>query len=71
MSDNSHYRYRGEDLERYRAALYAQWIAKRDGLTVPDRKIDPHHVSIDWDANDRPRAVTFYGANHDLRVRLP
>lgn len=66
-----HHRYRGEDLRRYRAALYAQWLASRDGLSVPDAQTSPYAVGIDWDDDDRARAVTFYGQSYDLRIRLP
>jgi hypothetical protein len=71
MSDNTHHRYRGEDLERYRAALYAQWVASRDGLTVPDALTHPDNISIEYDGQNRARAVTFYGAGIDVRVCLP
>lgn len=66
-----HHRYRGEDLRRYRIALYAQWLANRDGLAVPDGQTHPDRVGIEWNDDDQPTAVTFYGASYDLRVRLP
>jgi hypothetical protein len=71
MIDNTHHRYRGEDLERYRAALYAQWIASRDGLTVPDALTHPDNISIEYDGQNRARAVIFYADVIDVRVRLP
>jgi hypothetical protein len=71
MSDNTHHRYRGEDLERYRAALYAQWLASRDGVTVPDHHARPDNISIEYDGQNRARAVTIYGDGIDVRVRLP
>jgi hypothetical protein len=71
MSEDIHHLYRGEDLERYRAALYAQWIASRDGLTVPNALTHPDNISIEYDGQNRARAVTFYGDGIDVRVRLP
>jgi hypothetical protein len=71
MSDNTHHRYRGEDLARYRAALYAQWVASRDGVAIPNHHTNPYNVSIEYDGQDRARAVTFYGDRIDVRVRLP
>jgi hypothetical protein len=71
MSDTMHHRYRGEDLDRYRAALYAQWLASRDGVTVPDHHTHPDSITIEYDNRNRARAVTFYGAEIDVRVRLP
>ena len=66
-----HHRYRGDDLRRYRVTLYAQWLAQRDGLAVPDDRTHPDRVGIEWNDDDRPTAVTFYGASYDLRIRLP
>jgi hypothetical protein len=71
MSDTMHHRYRGEDLERYRAALYAQWLASRDGVTIPDHHTCPDNILIEYDGQDRARAITFYGDGIDVRVRLP
>jgi hypothetical protein len=71
MIDNTHHRYRGEDLERYRAALYAQWLASRDGVTIPDHHTHPDSITIEYDGRDRARAVIFYGEGIDVRVRLP
>jgi hypothetical protein len=71
MSDNTHHRYRGEDLERYRAALYAQWLASRDGVTIPDHHTRPDNISVEYDNQNRARGVTFYGDGIDVRVRLP
>jgi hypothetical protein len=71
MSDNTHHRYRGEDLDRYRAALYAQWLASRDGVTIPDHHTRPDNISIEYDKWNRARGVTFYGNGIDVRVRLP
>jgi hypothetical protein len=71
MSDNTHHRYRGEDLERYRAALYAQWLASRDGVTIPDHHTHPDSNTIEYDKWNRVRGVTFYGDWIDVRVRLP
>ena len=66
-----HHRYRGEELERYRIALYAQSLAQRDGLPVPDAMLNPDTIEIEWTKNNRPRAVTFHGASFDLRIKLP
>jgi len=71
MTASLHHRYRGEDLERYRAALYAQWIASRDGVTIPDHHTRPDNIAIEYDGRNRARAVTFYGTGIDVRVRLP
>jgi hypothetical protein len=71
MSEDIHHRYRGEDLDRYRVALYAQWIASRDGLTVPNALTHPDNISIEYDGQNRARAVTFYADIIDVRVRLP
>lgn len=65
-----HHRYRGEDLRRYRVMLYAQWLAERDGLAV-SLDAHPDRVGIEWNDDDKPIAVTFYGASYDLRIRLP
>ncbi len=66
-----HYRYRGEELERYRIALYAQSLAQRDAPPLPDALLDPDTIEIEWTKNNRPRAVTFHGASFDLRIKLP
>jgi len=66
-----HHRYRGEDLDRYRAALYAQWLASRDGIVIPDDRTHPDRITVEWDDADRPRAVIFYTVGIDVRVRLP
>jgi hypothetical protein len=66
-----HHRYRGEDLERYRAALYAQWLASRDGVIVSDAHTHPDRITVEYDGWDRPRAVIFYTVGIDVRVRLP
>jgi hypothetical protein len=71
MSDNTHHRYRGEDLDRYRAALYAQWLASRDGVTIPDDRTHPDRVTVEWNEDNRARAVIFYTVGIDVRVRLP
>jgi hypothetical protein len=71
VTDNSHHRYRGEDIERYRVALYAQWIASRDGVAIPDHHTRPDNIAIEYDGRNRARAVTFYGGRRDVRVRLP
>jgi hypothetical protein len=71
MTTDTHHRYRGEDLERYRAALYAQWLASRDGIVVPDERTHPDRITVEYDAQDRPRAVIFYTVGIDVRVRLP
>jgi hypothetical protein len=71
MRDNTHHRYRGEDLDRYRAALYAQWLANRDGIVIPDERTHPDRISVEYDGRDRARGVTFYGDGIDVRVRLP
>ena len=71
MSDNAHHRYRGEDLDRYRAALYAQWLASRDGIVIPDDRTYPDRITVEWNEDNRPRAVIFYTVGIDVRVRLP
>jgi hypothetical protein len=71
MSDNTHHRYRGEDLDRYRAALYAQWLASRDGVTILDHHTHPDGITIEYDKRNRVRSVTFCGGGIDVRVRLP
>jgi hypothetical protein len=71
MTDNSHHRYRGEDLERYRAALYAQWLASRDGIVIPDDRTHPDRITVEWNEDNRARAVIFYTVGIDVRVRLP
>jgi hypothetical protein len=71
MIDNTHHRYRGEDLERYRAALYAQWLARRDGIVIPDDRTHPDRITVEWNEDNRARAVIFYTVGIDVRVRLP
>jgi len=71
MIDNTHHRYRGEDLERYRAALYAQWLAGREGILIPDARTHPDRITVEYDGPDRARAVIFYTVGIDVRVRLP
>lgn len=77
MSATMHHRYRGEDLDRYRAALYAQWLASRDGIVISDEHTQPDHITVEYNAQGRARAVIFYTAGIDapvgidVRVRLP
>ena len=71
MSDNTHHRYRGEDLNRYRAALYAQWLASRDSIVIPDDRTHPDRITVEWNEDNRARAVIFYTVGIDVRVRLP
>jgi len=71
MSESLHHRFRGEDLDRYRAALYAQWIAQRDGITIADERTHPDRITVEYDDDDRARAVIFYAVGIDVRVRLP
>lgn len=66
-----HHRFRGDDLQRYRAALYAQWLAERDGIVIPDERTHPDRITVEWDDKDRARAVIFYAVGIDVRVRLP
>lgn len=69
MTDNrDHYRYRGEDLDRYRVALYAQAMAARDGLAIPDALLDPGDIEIEWTKGNRPRAVIIRAPSFELRV---
>lgn len=68
MSDNTHHRYRGEDLDRYRVALYAQAMAARDGLAIPDALLSPDDIEIEWTRDNRPRAVVIRRASFELRV---
>jgi hypothetical protein len=77
MSEDLHYRFRGDDLQRYRAALYAQWLASRDGIAISDEHTHPDHITVEYDGRNRARAVIFYTAGVDapvgidVRVRLP
>jgi len=71
MSESLHHRFRGDDLQRYRAALYAQWRAARDGITIADDRTHPDRITVEWDDDDRARAVIFYAVGIDVRVRLP
>jgi hypothetical protein len=71
MSDDLHHRFRGDDLQRYRAALYAQWLAQRDGITIPDERTHPDKITVEWDDDNRAKAVIFYAVGIDVRVRLP
>jgi hypothetical protein len=68
MSDNTHHRYRGEDLDRYRVALYAQAMAARDGLAIPDALLSPDDIEIEWAKDNRPRAVIIRAPSFELRV---
>jgi hypothetical protein len=76
-TDDVHHLYRGEDLERYRAALYAQWLAERSGVAISDALTDPDRITVEYDADDRVIAVIFYTVGKDspvgidVRVRLP
>jgi hypothetical protein len=71
VTDDVHHLYRGEDLERYRAALYAQWLASREGITIPDARTHPDRITVEYDGRNRPQAVIFYANTIDVRVRLP
>jgi hypothetical protein len=71
MSEDMHHRFRGDDLQRYRAALYAQWIAQRDGITIADERTHPDRITVEWNEDNRARAVIFYAVGIDVRVRLP
>ncbi len=71
MSEDMHHRFRGDDLQRYRAALYAQWRAARDGITIADDRTHPDRITVEWDEDNRARAVIFYAVGIDVRVRLP
>jgi len=71
MTDDLHHRFRGDDLQRYRAALYAQWRAERHGITIPDERTHPDRITVEWDEDNRARAVIFYAVGIDVRVRLP
>jgi hypothetical protein len=71
MSDDLHHRFRGDDLQRYRAALYAQWRAERHGITIPDERAHPDRITVEYDDDDRAKAVIFYAVGIDVRVRLP
>ncbi len=71
MADDLHHRFRGDDLQRYRAALYAQWRAARHGITIPDIRTHPDRITVEWDDEDRAKAVIFYAVGIDVRVRLP
>lgn len=70
MTDTLHHRYRGEDLDRYRVALYAQAMAARDGLTIPDALLDPGDIEIEWTKDNRPRAVIIRAPSFELRVTV-
>jgi len=69
--DTLHHRFRGDDLQRYRAALYAQWLAQRDGITIPDERTHPDRITVEWNGDNRAKAVIFYAVGIDVRVRLP
>jgi hypothetical protein len=69
--DTLHHRFRGDDLQRYRAALYAQWQAERHGITIPDERTHPDKITVEYADDDRARAVIFYAVGIDVRVRLP
>jgi hypothetical protein len=71
MNDDLHHRFRGDDLQRYRAALYAQWRAERHGITIADERLHPDRITVEWDDDDRAKAVIFYAVGIDVRVRLP
>jgi hypothetical protein len=71
MSEDMHHRFRGDDLQRYRAALYAQWRAARDGITIADERTHPDRITVEYDDEDRAKAVIFYAVGIDVRVRLP
>lgn len=68
MSEDTHHRYRGEDLDRYRVALYAQAMAARDGLAIPDALLHPDDIEIEWTRDNRPRAVIIRAPSFELRV---
>ena len=70
MSDTLHHRYRGEDLDRYRVALYAQAMAARDGLAIPDALLDPGDIEIEWTKGNKPRAVIIRAPSFELRVTV-
>lgn len=71
MSEDMHHRFRGDDLQRYRAALYAQWRAEQHGITIPDERLHPDRITVEYDDDDRAKAVIFYAVGIDVRVRLP
>jgi hypothetical protein len=71
MTDDLHHRFRGDDLQRYRAALYAQWCAERHGITIPDERTHPDKITVEWNDDNRAKAVIFYAVGIDVRVRLP
>lgn len=71
MTDDMHHRFRGDDLQRYRAALYAQWRAERHGITIPDERTHPDKITVEYGDDDRAKAVIFYAVGIDVRVRLP
>lgn len=68
--DPLHYRYTGAMLARYRVALYARWLAGRDGLHLTEAQTWPYRVEITRDARDRV-TVTFPGEVTAIRVTLP
>jgi hypothetical protein len=69
--DPLHYHYTGAMLARYRAALYARWLAGRDGLHLTEAQTWPYLVEVTRDAKGRPTAVTFPGEVIAIRVTLP
>jgi hypothetical protein len=71
MTDDLHHRFRGDDLQRYRAALYAQWLAERGGIAIPDDRTHPDRITVEWTDDNRAKAVIFYAVGIDVRVRLP
>jgi hypothetical protein len=69
--DPLHYLYTGATLARYRAALYARWLAGREGLHLTEAQAQPYRVEVTRNARGRPTAVTFPGEVIAIRVTLP
>jgi hypothetical protein len=69
--DTLHHRYRGDDEDRYRAALYALWIAAREGVHLAESAADPARVVLGRHPDGRAALVSFLGDVVDVHVHLP
>jgi hypothetical protein len=68
--DPLHYRYTGAMLARYRAALYARWLANREGPYLTEAQAQPYRVAVTRNARGRV-TVTFLGEPLAIQVTLP
>jgi hypothetical protein len=69
--DPLHHRYTSAMLTRYRAALYARWLAGLGGLHLTEAQAQPYRVEVTRDARGRVTTVTFLGEPLAIRVTLP